>query len=302
MPERTGQMLRVLIAGSTGYLGKFVVREFKKRGYWVRALARNPKKLEQIGPFLEPAVMGQIDEIFVGEVAKPETLHGLCDGIDIVFSSIGITRQKDKLTYRDVDYQGNKNILDIALTKSVKKFIYVSVFNAHMFEYLEIVKAHEDFVRDLQDSGLEYAIIRPTGYFSDMSESLKMAKSGRVYMIGDGENRINPIHGADLAAVCVDAVTGKEHEIPVGGPVIYSLKEIAELAFATFGKNPKITLIPPWLARLATRVIRPFNKQMSDLAEFFIAAGQGDGVAPAIGRHTLGSYYQELASRWLKEN
>ena len=134
-------MQRVLVAGATGYLGRFAVQEFQRRGYWVRVLARNPKKLEQTGPFLEPAVVDQINEVFTGQVTRPETLHGLCDDIDIVFSSIGITRQKDKLTFRDVDYQGNKNILNIALAKSVKKFIYVSVFNAHIFEYLGIVKA-----------------------------------------------------------------------------------------------------------------------------------------------------------------
>jgi len=33
-------MKKVLVAGATGYLGRFVVQEFKKRGYWVRALAR----------------------------------------------------------------------------------------------------------------------------------------------------------------------------------------------------------------------------------------------------------------------
>ena len=59
-------MQRVLIAGSTGYLGRFVVREFKERGYWVRALARNPKKLEQTGQFLEP-VIDMVDEVFSGE-------------------------------------------------------------------------------------------------------------------------------------------------------------------------------------------------------------------------------------------
>jgi len=289
-------MQRVLVAGSTGYLGKFVVRELKERGYWIRALARNPKKLSQIGPFLEPSVTGKVDEVFIGEVTRPATLHGLCDDIDIVFSSIGITRQKDKVTYRDVDYQGNKNILNIALAKSVRKFIYVSVFNAHMYGYLEIIKAHEDFVRDLQNSGLEYAVIRPTGYFSDMTEFLRMAKSGRVYLIGSGKNRINPIHGADLAKVCVDAIDGKENEVPVGGPVIYSVREIAELAFSILGKKPKITRIPPWLAKTAVMVIRPFNKQLSDLADFFVAAGEGDGVAPATGENTIESYYQELAS------
>jgi len=86
-------MQKVLVAGATGYFGRFVVQEFKKRDYWVRALARNPQKLEKTGPFLEPAVKDQTDEVFVGEVTKPETLRGLCDGIDIIFSSIGITRQ-----------------------------------------------------------------------------------------------------------------------------------------------------------------------------------------------------------------
>jgi uncharacterized protein YbjT (DUF2867 family) len=286
---------KVLVAGATGYLGKFVVQEFNRRGYWVRALARNPGKLNETGTFQEPAIADQVSEVFTGQVTEPETLPGLCDGIDIVFSSVGITRQKDKLTYRDVDYQGNRNILDIALTKPVKKFIYVSVFNAHLYKDLAIIRAHEDFVRDLQDCGLDYTVIRPTGYFSDMTEFFTMAKSGRVYLIGNGENKINPVHGVDLAKICVDAVTDKAHEIPVGGPVTYRMMEIADLAFSALGKKPKVTRIPLWVAKLSVRLIRPFNKQLADLADFFLAAGQGDGVAPVTGRHTLDSYYRELA-------
>jgi uncharacterized protein YbjT (DUF2867 family) len=40
-------MKKVLAAGSTGYLGQYVIKELKKQGYWVRALARNPQRLEQ---------------------------------------------------------------------------------------------------------------------------------------------------------------------------------------------------------------------------------------------------------------
>ena len=289
-------MQRILVAGATGYLGRFVVREFNERGLWVRALVRNPAKLDRTGSFLEPAVNDRINEVFVGEVTKPETLTGVCDDIDIVFSSVGITRQKDKLTYRDVDYQGNKNILDFALSKSVKKFVYVSVFNAHMYEHIAIVKAHEDFVRDLQASGIKYTIIRPTGYFSDMSQFLKMAQSGRAYWIGDGKNKLNPIHGADLAKVCVDAIEDAENEISVGGPVTYSVGEITELAFNTLGKKPKVTKIPLWLAFVVVKLVRPFNKPMSELAEFFIAAGKHDGIAPSTGTRSLDAYYQELVN------
>ena len=39
-------MKRILVAGATGYLGNFVVRELKSRGYFVRALARTSSKLD----------------------------------------------------------------------------------------------------------------------------------------------------------------------------------------------------------------------------------------------------------------
>ena len=37
----------VLVAGATGYLGRFVVEEFKKSDYQVRALARSAEKLDE---------------------------------------------------------------------------------------------------------------------------------------------------------------------------------------------------------------------------------------------------------------
>ena len=38
-----------------------------------------------------------------------------------------------------------------------------------------------------------------------MLEYLQMAKKGRAYVFGSGENKINPIHGEDLAEICVKA-------------------------------------------------------------------------------------------------
>ena len=165
-------MQRVLVAGATGYLGGFVAREFKARGYFVRALARSPRKLDHLWDLA--------DDIIEGEVTRPETLEHVCDGIDAVFSSIGITRQKDGLTFRDVDYQGNKNLLEVALRAGARKFVYVSAFNGPNLRHLDIGAAHEDFVDELKASGICYAVLRPTGYFSDMGEILEMARRGRV--------------------------------------------------------------------------------------------------------------------------
>ena len=288
--------MNVLVAGATGYLGRFVVQEFKKRGYWIRALARNAERLAEPGPFLAPAVRDQIDDLFVGQVTQPETLAGLCDGIEVVFSSVGLTRQKDKLTFHDVDYQGNKNILDRALeAASVVKFIYVSVYNAQFMEHLGIIKAHEDFVRALHASGLPHTIIRPTGYFSDIGEYFQMAKSGRAYLIGNGKKRLNPIHGADLARVCADAITGSDGEVPAGGPVVYSQNEIAELAFSVLEKPCKITRIPDWMADAAVKAMRLFDRHAADLFDFFVTAGRHENVAPRFGTHMLDDYFRQLS-------
>lgn len=289
-------MRRVLIAGATGYLGSYVTREFKERGYWVRALVRKKslKKLEEIGAFLQPAIKEYIDDIFIGEVTDIQTLHGLCEDIEIVFSSVGITRQRDKVSFMDVDYRGNKNLLELSLKANVQKFIFVSAFNAHLFLDLEISRARVMFVEELKNSDIEYAIIRPTGYFSDATEFLKMALSGRVYLIGKGNSKTNPIHGSDLAKVCVDAVEERKREIPVGGPIVYTYREIAELAFSVVGKEVKITSIPIALVKLFAGMIRPFSKHYYTLTRFFLTAMQNDLVAPQTGSHNLKEYYEEF--------
>ena len=292
-----GGVKRVVVAGATGYLGKFVTREFKERGYWVRALTRSVERLEQPGPFTAPAISSdQVDDVCVAEVTKPDTLKGLCDGgIDIVFSSVGISRQRDRLTFEQVDYQANRNLIDLCVEKGVRKFVYVSMLGAEQIAHLAITQAHERVVKDLEESGLEYAIVRPSGYFSDMGAVLDMAKRGRVLLVGDGTNRFSPIHGADLAAVCVDAAEGTELVVEAGGPDVLTQREVAELAFDVVGKPVKVTVIPLWLARGLARGIGMLSRQFGDLAEFIVTAGEVDGVGPPRGKTTLRSYFESLA-------
>ena len=99
-----GNAKKVLVAGATGYMGKYAVRAFKQRGYQVRVLTRSKERLFEPGPFTAPALTADdMDDIFVGEITKPETLTGIMDGIDIVYSSVGISRQRDGLTFEQVD-------------------------------------------------------------------------------------------------------------------------------------------------------------------------------------------------------
>ena len=280
-------MKKVLIAGATGYLGHYAVKEFKKQGYWVRALARNPVKLDGIEDY--------IDEVFTGEVTKPDSLRGVCNDIDVVFSSIGITKQKDKLTYMDVDYQGNLNLLEEAKKENTSKFIYISVLNAEKMSNLKGVQAKLKFSEELKSSGLSYLIICPNGFFSDMLEYLKMAKKGRGYLFGDGEYRINPIHGDDLAEFCVNEIDSREKEINVGGPDVYTHSEILTIAFESVSKKVKISRIPIWMRNIALRILRTITtSRIYGPIEFFMTVLAMDMIAPEYGKCHLKEYFLEM--------
>ncbi len=293
MPEQT--LKRVLIAGATGYLGKYAVKAFKERGYWVRVLSRSKERLFEPGPFTAPALSAEdYDELFIGEISKPDTLAGVMDGIDIVYSSVGISRQRDGLTFEQVDYQCNRNLIDLCHGSSVSRFVYVSMQGAEHIMHLAITRAHEKVVADLKQSGMEYRIVRPCGYFSDMGALYDMASKGRAFLVGEGSNRMNPIHGRDLAEVCVDTAEGKELEVEAGGPDIMTQREAAVLAFEVVGKPPKITVIPMWLARGLVKFIGLLSTQFGDLANFIVTAGEIDGVGPKRGTTTLKMYFETL--------
>jgi len=289
---------RVVVAGATGYLGKYVVRAFKQRGYWVRALTRSAERLAEPGPFTAPALADdEVDDIFIGEATRPETLAGLVDdSIDIVFSSIGISRQRDGLTFEEVDHQANKNLIDQCAGHPIRRFTYVSMLGADQIADLAITKAHEAVVRDLEASGLPHTIVRPSGYFSDMGAVLTMARRGRVLLVGQGHNHFNPIHGRDLAEVCVDASEGDEPEVEAGGPEILTQRELAEIAFDVVDKPVKVTVVPAWLCNGLVRGIGIVNTQFGDLAEFIVRSGEVEGVGPVRGTITVREYFEALAA------
>jgi uncharacterized protein YbjT (DUF2867 family) len=213
----------------------------------------------------------------------------------MVFSCVGITRQKDGFTYMDVDYQGNQNLLNEALRSNVKKFVYVSVFNAEKFHNLQIVEAKRKFEMALIQSGINYSILYPNGYFSDMKEFFSMARKGRGYAFGNGGFRINPIHGADLAEACAQALSGHERRIVIGGPEVLTHNEILALAFQILDKPVKVTYVPVWICNLLSKCLpKIVPKSRSGPIEFLLTVLSHDMIAPAHGHRTLKSYFEEL--------
>jgi uncharacterized protein YbjT (DUF2867 family) len=278
---------KILLAGATGYLGKHIVAELLKQAFPARIIVRNKSRLDSTK---------QMIEITEAEVTKAETLDGIMNNTDVVISTVGITKQKDGLTYMDVDYKGNMNLLKEAEKAGVRKFIYVSALNGENLTHLKMCSAKEKFVDELKKSKLDYCIIRPNGFFSDMTEFLKMAKKGTVNLFGDGTFRMNPIHGADLAEVCVNAIESNEKTIEIGGPEVFTHNEIAELAFKVLNTKPKIKYMPEWMRKTILGLTRTFTSSKTyGPMEFFFTVLSMDMVAPTYGKHTLGKYFLEVS-------
>lgn len=282
----------VLVAGATGYLGKFITQELIERDYETKIVVRNKEKIKINAPNLK---------ILEAQVTKPETLKDICKGVDVVISSVGITRQKDRLTYMDVDYQANANLIDEAKKCGVKKFIYISVLNGEKLRHLKICEAKEKLGDYLKSSGLDYCIFRPNGFFSDMGDFLKMAKGGKVYLFGDGKLKLNPIHGKDLAKEVVNAISQEKKEINIGGPDLLSQNEIAELALKAYGKAIKIVHLPDWIRKFALWSVRTFTSSKTyGSIEFFITTMVMDMEAPKFGQEKLEDFFNEEAKRTKK--
>jgi len=258
-------MNKVLLAGATGYLGSYLLQTLMDKEIPTKALVRKVQKISAA------AKQHKLVEIQQAQLTQPSTLVGCCEGIDTVISTVGITKQQDGLTYMDVDYQANLNLLEEAKKQGVRKFIYVSVLNGQKLKHIAICKAKEKFVEALKKSGLAYCIIRPNGFFSDMTEFYSMAKNGRIYLFGNGQLKSNPIHGADLAKVCVEQIKQTAAEVNIGGPAVLTQTEIAQAAFEAIGQKPKITYIPDWVRRLVLWGGKFFlSKQRYGPIEFFM--------------------------------
>lgn len=278
-------MKRVLIAGSTGYLGRYLCTAFRQQRWHVTALARRPESAEGL----------DADHVVQADATRPETLVGTMADATLVVSALGITRQKDGLGYWDVDFQANLNLLEEALRAKVAHFAYVHVLNADRMPDVPLVQAKTAFVKKLLASPIKSTVIAPSGYFSDMSDFLDMAKTGRVWLFGDGQAMINPIHGADLAEATVRAIGDERNWIDVGGPEVFSQDALAQLCFDVLNRRGKVIHLPDWLRRLALKVlpwVTPLH--VHGPAQFFLTALGQNMVGAQTGSRDLKSHFIEL--------
>ncbi len=281
----------IVVAGATGYAGRHIVAALHEVGHRVRAIVRSRERAEQPGPFHAPSLEGLVDEWVVGDITDPAFTDGICDGADRVASALGVTRQHADPW--DIDFLANLRLLTDAEHHSVRSFTYINVMHVWSGSSM-ILRSKAAFTAALIRSEVSHQVINPSGYFSDMSEFLAMAKRGVVLLPPRPESQINPIHGADLAEFCRGVMTDTSGMWDVGGPDQLTYREVAQLAFDACGKAGRTVVIPSLLVRGAVSFASHLNRRSRDLLQFFADGLTQDAVGQKVGDHHLADYFRDF--------
>ncbi|MBE9105839.1 NAD(P)H-binding protein [Nostoc cf. edaphicum LEGE 07299] len=171
--------MKAFVAGATGETGRRIVQELIARNIPVRALVRDIEKARGI---LSPEA-----ELVVGDVLQPESLIAALGDSTVVLVATGAKPSFDPTGPYKVDFEGTKNLVDIAKAKGIEHLILVSsLCTSRLFHPLNLFwlillwkKQAEEYI---QKSGLTYTVVRPGGLKNeDNSDHIVMQSADTLF-------------------------------------------------------------------------------------------------------------------------
>ena len=264
---------RVLLAGATGYIGRFVAAELVSRGCGVSALVRPSAGRSRDS--LEAQLPGCSLVLSTLEEAPAIQAALGTRSFDAVISCVASRSGAPDDAWR-VDYTLNSHLLEVAQAMSVGHFILLSAICVQR-PRLAFQHAKLAFEKRLRESGVVYSIVRPTAYFKSLAGQVERVKAGRPFLVfGDGRlTACKPIGEADLAGFIVDCLEDRaKHNqvLPLGGPgPAITPHEQGALLCELAGKPVRYRHVSPWLFDLAGSILAPLSRIVPPLgakAEF----------------------------------
>lgn len=186
----------VLVAGATGGVGQFIVRQLVARGVAVRAFVRDAARARELfGPYVALAV---------GDLRAPGTIPAALESVTHVICATGTRTPAGENRPEVVDYRGVRDLVTAARDQEIAQFILISSIAVTRPDHwlnrfgnvLDWKLKGEDAVRE---SGVPYTIIRPGGLNDESGGQLAI-------VVDQGDTKQGRISRADVAAVAVAAL------------------------------------------------------------------------------------------------
>ena len=250
---------RTAVLGGSGFIGRYVVKRLAARGEVIAVGCRNAEAAKYLKPLGD---VGQIVPLNVG-IGDETLLPAFLADNDSLVNCVGILRESGAQTFELVHHTGPARLARFAREAGVDRFVHISAIGAgprSSSAYARTKDAGEQAVRDAFPT---VTILRPSVVFGPEDQFFNrfaaLATISPVLpLIGGGETRFQPVYVGDVAdavVACLEdsATAGRIYEL--GGPKIYSFREVLELVLSEIRRKRGFVDLPFGLAAFQARLM-----------------------------------------------
>jgi len=246
--------MKIAVTGAFSYSGKYITRRLLARGEEVITLTNHPNRGDPFDGKVKAYPLNFNDERGLVESLR---------GVETFYNTYWVRFDKGANT-QPAAVENTRKLVCAAAEASVKRIVHISIANPSADSHLPYYWGKAANEKAVIDSGMSYAILRPTVLFGKEDILINnIAWLLRHFpffgLPGDGSYRLQPVFVDDLAALAVDAGYAKENILcDAVGPDIFTFREMVELIGKTIGHIRQLIPIHPKLALGAAQFISLF--------------------------------------------
>jgi len=283
-----------IITGAFGFTGRYITRRLLTMGKEVRTITGHPGVVN---------IFGDRVGVFPFNFDNPGQLANSLQGADTLYNTYWIRFPHGNLNY-DVAVENTRTMIRAAASAGVRRMVHISIANASGESPFPYFRGKGIIEKEIIDSGLSYAIIRPTVIFGAgdilINNIAWLLRRFPVFAIpGSGDYRLQPVFVEDLAEMAVDLARSDENVIiDAVGPEIFTFKELGRLIAEKVHSrallihlNPGLTYFLSRIIGLAVKDVVLTEAEVSGLMENLLISAD-----PPTGKRRLSDWLSENAS------
>jgi NADH dehydrogenase len=250
MPGDRALAETIVITGAFSYTGQYATRLLLSRGYRIRTLTYHPERASAFGDKVEA---------FPYNFVRPTDLAETLRGASTLVNTYWVRFPRGKSTFERA-VQNTRTLIGAAKTAGVRRIVHVSIANPSLESPLGYYRGKAELERAVVESGLSYAILRPTVIFGLedilINNIAWFVRHFPVFGIpGDGRYPIRPIYVEDMARLIAGSVEGSENSLADAvGPETFSFEELVRLIASVVCRSVGIVHLPMPVAYALTRL------------------------------------------------
>lgn len=246
----------VTVIGGTGFLGRQIVRRLAKEGYRIRVTTRAPSRAYDMKP------LGDVGQIAVvkADIRNEGDVAAAVAGAKIVINTVGILRPSGGRSFDAMHNEGAAIVARCAAKAGAERLIHISSIGADPKARASYSRTKGEGEAQVREAFPTATILRPSvmfgpgdGFFNMFANAIRFAKVA-FPVFGGGKTKFQPVFVGDVAEALANALVderarGRTYEL--GGPSVYSMKELLTFISATIERKRGFYSIPFFLTEFA---------------------------------------------------